>query len=170
MTQLIDTHAHIYSKQFDADRDAMMDRARTAGVGRIYMPNVDVESIDRMLEAEQRYPDCIPMMGLHPCSVGEDYASQLAVVERWLGQRSFAAIGEIGTDLYWDKTWWPQQQEAFRIQVEWSIQLDLPVVIHCRSSMDETIALLEPFRGRGLKGIFHCFSGTAVVHDLSVSA
>lgn len=155
-----ETHAHIYSRQFANDLGEVMQRARENGVGRIYMPNIDVHSIDPMLEVEQGFSDCIPMMGLHPCYVKEDFEQSLAVVESWLNKRKFAAVGEIGTDLYWDKTFWPQQQEAFRIQIEWSIRFGLPAVIHCRSSLNETLTLLEPFRGKGLRGIFHCFSGT----------
>lgn len=155
-----ETHAHIYSRQFASDLPEVIERARAGGVGKIYMPNIDAESIDPMLEVEQRFDDCMPMMGLHPCYVKEDFERMLAIAEDWLQKRKFAAVGEIGTDLYWDKTFWPQQQEAFRIQMEWSIRFGLPAVIHCRSSMDETLALLEPFRGMGLRGIFHCFSGT----------
>lgn len=160
MNHWTETHAHIYSRQFSGDLDQVLDRARTAGVGPIYMPNIDVDSIDQMLSVEQRFEDCIPMMGLHPCYVKEDFEKQLSVMESWLHKRKFAAIGEIGTDLYWDKAFWPQQQEAFRIQIEWSLKFGLPAVIHCRSSIDETIDLLEPFRGNGLRGVFHCFSGT----------
>ena len=101
--QLIDTHAHIYSSKFDADRDQVIDEIRAAGVSTIFMPNVDVHSIDRMLDCETRYGElCVPMMGLHPCEVGDDFENQLQVMENWLNARSFAAVGEIGTDLYWD--------------------------------------------------------------------
>ena len=161
MNTWTDTHAHLYSKQFDSDRDEAVGRARAAGVRRILLPNIDIESIDPMLEAEQRYPECSAMMGLHPCHVDAGFEQVLAVMESWLHRRAFTAIGEVGTDLYWDKTFWHQQQDAFRIQVEWSLKFALPLVIHCRSSMDETLDLLEPYRGRGLRGVFHCFTGTS---------
>lgn len=156
-----DTHAHIYAKEFDADRSDIITRAQESGIGRIYMPNVDHTSIDAMLEAEARFPgQAIAMMGLHPCSVNKDFERELYLVEEWLGKRKFAAVGEIGTDLYWDKTWWEQQQEAFRIQVTWAKKYQLPLVIHCRNSMDETLALLAPLVDESLTGVFHCFTGT----------
>ncbi len=155
-----DTHSHIYSTEFDADRDAMLDRSRQAGVALICMPNVDETSIEGMLALEARHPDfCYSMMGLHPCSVTQDVDQQLSLVETWLSNRRFVAVGEIGTDLYWDKTYWQQQQEAFVQQIKWAIKYRLPAVIHCRQSMDETLNLLEPLHVTGLTGIFHCFSG-----------
>jgi TatD DNase family protein len=158
---LTDTHAHIYVKEFDNDRQDMLLRARAAGLGKIYMPNIDVASIDAMMETELRNPDfCVAMMGLHPCSVKRDFEKELYVMEDWLRKRTFAAIGEMGTDLYWDKTFWDQQKEAFVIQVGWAKQYGLPIVIHCRESIDETIALLTPFCGGEFTGIFHCFSGS----------
>jgi TatD DNase family protein len=156
----IDTHAHIYSHDFDNDREEILTRSREAGVKEIYMPNIDQASVDAMLGVEDRHPDtCFAMMGLHPCSVKKDFESELYKVEQWLSKRKFAAVGEMGTDLYWDKSFWEQQKEAFAIQVSWARKYQLPVVIHCRQSMDETIALLEPLLGKGLTGIFHCFSG-----------
>ena len=158
---LIDTHAHIYSTKFDADRDQVIDEIREAGVERIYMPNVDVETIDRMLDCESRYGDlCVPMMGLHPCDVKEDFQQQLYVMEEWLGKRSFAAIGEIGTDLYWDKTTFEIQKEALDIQIGWAKKYALPIVLHCRESIDETIEIIEKAQDGSLTGIFHCFTGT----------
>lgn len=155
-----DTHAHIYVKDFAGDREETVRRATEAGLGRIYMPNIDIDSIDGMLETEHRYPDvCIPMMGLHPCSVKEDFEKQLLVMEGWWNKRSFAAVGEMGTDLYWDKTFWEQQKEAFRIQVGWAKKYKRPLVIHCRESIDQTLELLTPLSGSGLTGIFHCFTG-----------
>ncbi len=160
MQGFIDTHAHIYLKDFKDDRAEIMSRASANNVERIYMPNIDHTSIDEMFEMEVRYPgQCIPMMGLHPCYVKKDFERELYLVESWLAKRKFAAIGEIGTDLHWDKTFWGQQQEAFRIQVGWAKQYSLPVVIHCRESIDETIALVEQLQDVKLKGIFHCFSG-----------
>jgi TatD DNase family protein len=158
---LIDTHAHIYSTKFDSDRDEVIDEIRKAGIERIYMPNVDVETIDRMLDCESRYGDlCIPMMGLHPCDVKEDFEQQLYVMEAWLNKRSFAAVGEIGTDLYWDKSGFERQKEALNIQVNWAKERKLPIVLHCRESIDETIEIIEKAQDGSLSGIFHCFTGS----------
>jgi TatD DNase family protein len=156
----IDTHAHIYSKEFDADRTDVLRKCVDENITRIYMPNVDHTSIDGMLEAELKWPGvCIPMMGLHPCSVKKDFEKELYIVEEWLSKRKFAAVGEMGTDLYWDKTFFEQQKEAFRIQTAWAKQYELPIVIHCRESIDETIALVEELQDGKLTGIFHCFTG-----------
>lgn len=155
-----DTHAHIYVKDFNEDRAEMLRQCDDLDIKRIYMPNVDHTSIDDMLELEHLYPlQCFAMMGLHPCSVKKDFESELYRVEDWLAKRKFAAVGEMGTDLYWDKTFWDQQQEAFKIQVGWAKKYRLPIVIHCRESIDETIGLLEPLLDGKLTGIFHCFSG-----------
>lgn len=157
----VDTHAHIYSEEFNADRADIVGRATDAGVKKIFMPNIDHTSIDGMLELEEKYRDtCFPMMGLHPTSVKKGFERELYIVEEWLLKRKFAAVGEMGTDLYWDNTFWSEQQEAFRIQVMWAKKLELPIVIHCRESIDETIALLEPLLADGFTGVFHCFTGT----------
>jgi TatD DNase family protein len=157
----IDTHAHLYSKEFDQDRQEILSRAEAAQVTKMFMPNVDSRSIDGMLELEaQNAGRCIAMMGLHPCSVDANFRQELYIVEEWLEKRKFAAVGEIGTDLYWDKTFWEQQKEAFDVQVSLAIRHDLPVVIHCRETIDETIALLEKYAGKA-RGIFHCFTGNA---------
>lgn len=162
MPNLTDTHAHIYSDEFLPDREGVLSRAQEAGVEKIYMPNIDHTSIDAMLEMEMKYPGrCFAMMGLHPCSVKTDFQKELYLVEQWLGKRKFHAVGEIGTDLYWDKTFWEQQKEAFMIQVNWAKKHKLPIVIHCRESIDQTIELLEPLVDKTLRGIFHCFSGDA---------
>ncbi len=156
-----DTHAHIYLDEFRQDRQGMLTRAEEAGVERIFMPNIDHTSIDSMLELELKNPDkCFAMIGLHPCSVKKDFEKELYQVEQWLGKRKFYALGEMGTDLYWDKTFWEQQKEAFVIQVKWAKKYQLPLVIHSRESMDETIELLRPLADGNLTGIFHCFSGT----------
>src|SRR6185295_13955928 len=160
MSNWIDTHAHIYSEEFNPDRDDMLRRCEESGIAKIFMPNIDHASIDRMMELELRNPNCISMMGLHPCSVKKDFEKELYLVEDWLNKRKFAAVGEMGTDLYWDKTFWKEQQEAFKIQVQWAKKRQLPLVIHCRESIDETIALLEPLVDGNLTGIFHCFSGS----------
>jgi TatD DNase family protein len=156
---MIETHAHIYAEQFNDDIDEVIERSQDAGITQIYMPNIDSTSIDGMLELEDRHPGyCIPMMGLHPCSVKKGFERELYLVEEWLGQRAFSAVGEIGTDLYWDKTFWPEQQEVFKVQCALASNHKLPIVIHCRESIDQTIALLEEM-SEIPQGIFHCFSG-----------
>lgn len=160
MQHYIDTHAHIYSTEFDKDREDMLRRCMESNIREIYMPNVDHTSIDGMMELEGKHPNCKAMMGLHPCSVKRDFERELYRVESWLDKRTFAAIGEIGTDLHWDKTFWPQQQEAFKIQVGWAKKYKRPIVIHSRESIDETIQLLEALQEDSLTGVFHCFSGT----------
>lgn len=160
MSSLIDTHAHIYLDEFAADRDDMLARARSANVTKIYMPNVDHTSIDPMLELELKYQGvCIPMMGLHPCYIKKDFQRELYLVEDWLTKKKFAAIGEIGTDLYWDKTFWEQQKEAFQVQLSWAKKYKLPVVIHCRESIEETIDMVSLVKDENLSGVFHCFTG-----------
>jgi TatD DNase family protein len=159
MSFYIDTHAHIYLDEFKEDRADMLRRAEEAGVQKIYMPNVDHTSIDAMLDLESRNKQCVAMMGLHPCYVKKDFERELYQVEEWLSKRKFAAVGEIGTDLYWDKTFWDHQVECFKIQVGWAKKYRLPVVIHCRESIDETISLVEELKDENLRGVFHCFSG-----------
>lgn len=161
MNHWIDTHAHIYDEEFAKDRQEMLERSRAGRVNEIFMPNVDSTTIDSMMEVESRNPGCYSMMGLHPCSVKKHFERELYTVEEWLAKRKFAAVGEIGTDLYWDKTFWEQQCEAFTIQVKWAMQFALPVVIHCRESLDETIAIVEHLQEGTLSGIFHCFTGSA---------
>ncbi len=156
--KLIETHAHIYLKEFADDLPEVVERAQESGVARIYMPNVDETTIDAMLAVADRYKGyCLPTMGLHPCSVKKDFEKQLYLVEEWLSKGGFTAVGEIGTDLYWDKTFWAEQQEAFNIQVEWARKANLPVIIHCRESINETIELVHKLAYG--KGIFHCFTG-----------
>ncbi len=158
---MIDTHAHIYADQFTEDIEAVVEKSLEAGIERIYMPNIDHTSIDGMLELELKYPDfCIATMGLHPCSVKADFEKELYIVEEWLCKREFVAIGEMGTDLYWDKTFLDQQVEAFKIQVAWAKQYKKPIIIHCRESLDMTIDLVEQLKDNDLTGVFHCFNGT----------
>lgn len=158
---MIDTHAHIYLEHFNEDRDAVIERALAAGINKILLPNIDSTSIDSMLKLEEKYPGvCYPMMGLHPCSVKEDFEKELQIIEDWFGKRDFLAVGEMGTDLYWDKSFWEQQKEAFRFQCDLALKHDLPIVIHCRETIDETIELVRQYEGRGLKGVFHCFTGS----------
>lgn len=159
--KLIDTHTHLYANPFEGDRDEMMQRAFANKVVAFYLPNIDSSSIEEMLALEQNYPDqCFAMMGLHPCSVKENYKEELATVKKWLDKRPFVAIGEIGIDLYWDKTFFEQQKEAFLTQVEWAKELDIPIVIHSRESTSIIIELLREVKDDRLRGIFHCFGGS----------
>ena len=158
---LIDTHAHLYSQKFDEDRTAVMERAFEEGVEKIFLPNVDSESIERMFALEAAYPEKVyALMGLHPCSVKENYESELKIVEKWLGERSYKAVGEIGIDLYWDKSTLEIQKKAFRRQINWAKELNIPIVIHARDSLDEIIEIVREEKDERLTGIFHCFSGT----------
>lgn len=155
---LIDTHCHLYLPEFDADREAMLQRATSKGISAFYLPGIDSSVIDSMLAMEAAWPEqCFPMMGLHPCSVKENFKEELSIIEDWLGKRSFVAIGEIGLDFYWDKTFIQQQYEAFKQQMELALQYNLPIVIHSRNAMKECIDTVKPYAAKGLKGIFHCF-------------
>jgi TatD DNase family protein len=159
--RFIDTHSHIYDTGFQEDLNAVMASAKSAGVEKIYMPGIDSTCINGMMDMETKYSGiCIPMMGLHPCYVKENYQEELAIVEGWLAKRKFAAIGEIGLDYYWDKTFAKEQQLVFEKQMQWGLDLGLPINIHTRNAMGETIELVKPFAKKGLKGIFHCFSGS----------
>jgi TatD DNase family protein len=158
---LIDTHCHLYSKDFSEDIHDVIQRAGRVGVSKFYLPAIDSEYTDAMLALESAYPEqCFAMMGLHPCSIKENYKEELAQVLEWLNKRRFAAIGEIGLDFYWDKTFIPQQYEAFKTQMEWALEKNLPIVIHAREAMQETIDAVKPFSDKGLRGIFHCFGGS----------
>ncbi len=157
---LIDTHTHLYSSQFDADRDEVIQRALNTGVEKLLLPNVDHGSIEGMFALEQKYPGvCYPMMGLHPCSVTENWEKELEILKAWIDKRPFIAIGEIGMDLYWDKTFQKQQEEAFITQINWAKELQIPIVIHARDSFPEIYAILDQHNDERLKGVFHCFSG-----------
>lgn len=156
----IDTHAHIYADQFKKDLEETLARAHQAGVGKILMPNIDHTSIDSMMEVELKDPaNYIAMMGLHPCSVKKDFERELYLIEEWFGKRDFIAVGEVGIDLYWDKTFLSQQVEALKIQVEWAKQRKVPVVIHARDSLSEIFEVLDELNDDDLTGVFHCFSG-----------
>ena len=159
--RFIETHAHIYSEEFSQDLEIIVKSAISNGIDKIYMPAIDSTAIDAMLGVESKYPNtCFAMMGLHPCYVKENYKDELAIVEGWLRKRKFAAIGEIGLDLYWDTTFKQQQIDTFELQMQWALDYNLPIVIHTRNAMGETIELVKPFAKKGLKGIFHCFSGS----------
>ncbi len=159
---LCDTHTHLYAKEFDSDRDAMLKRAFDAGVTKILLPNIDSGSLEVMKTLVENYPaNCFPMMGLHPCSVKEDYKSELALVEKELfSNYKYYGVGEMGLDLYWDKTFFEEQKTAFIQQVKWSIELNLPLSIHTREATDEAIELLNLPELKGARGVFHCFVGT----------
>lgn len=158
---MIDTHSHIYSEEFDTDRAEIIDRARQVGITHIVLPNVDSESLPRMLELEAAYPDyCYASIGIHPTSIDENYQSSLQLVRSELERRSWVAIGEIGLDLYWDKTFLTQQIIALQQQLEWALEFDLPVIIHVRDAFRETMDALAPYRNKGLRGVFHSFTGS----------
>ncbi|MBE7174238.1 MAG: TatD family hydrolase [Williamsia sp.] len=158
---LTDTHCHQYSHQFDGDRKEMMERSVETGVTKFYLPAIDSTTHEAMLQMETGYPQCIAMMGVHPCSITADYKKELAIAEEWLGKRDFVAIGEIGLDYYWSTEFVEQQQEAFITQMQWALDKNLPIVIHTRNAMQPTIEMVKPFADKGLRGIFHCFGGTA---------
>lgn len=162
MVSIIDTHAHLYVDEFKDDREEMIRRALDSGIQKMYLPNIDVESIPKMLKLEKEFPGvCIAMLGLHPCHVGEDYESQLDVMESMWTGRDFAAVGEIGLDLYWDKDSIEIQKIAFLRQVRFAVERDKPIVIHSRDATREVIDLLsDHFPGHLFRGVFHCFSGT----------
>lgn len=159
---LIDTHTHLYSPKFSEDRAAVMRRARAAGVELALLPAVDSTTHEAMLALERDYPDrCLAMIGLHPSSVKENYKEELAEVKRRLDEREWVAVGEIGMDLYWDKTFRRQQEDAFLRQCGWAAARDLPISIHARDSIDELLELIEGQGSEAPRGVFHCFTGTA---------
>ncbi len=195
MKELIDTHSHIYETVFDEDRGEIIELCKKEGIKKIYMPNINLKTIESMLDVYKKYPNyCLPMMGLHPCDVDENYEEVLKKMEKYLketpfvlktpkfidennstigkkllhnkGRNSpFCAIGEIGLDLYRDKTFLKDQIQAFKIQIQWAIELQLPVVVHCRNAFDKMIDVIKEFlkirkSDKHAKGIVHCFSGT----------
>ena len=158
---ITDTHTHLYSEQFDEDREDMIQRAKDAGVSRFFIPAIDSSYTESMFALEKENPnDIFLMMGLHPTSVKENYLEELAHVKNWIDKRLFYAIGEIGIDLYWDKSFLVQQQEAFRTQIKWAKEKKIPIVIHCRDAFYEIFEILEIEKDDALRGIFHCFTGT----------
>ena len=167
---LTDTHAHLYSSQFSEDRAEMMQRSFDAGVSRFFLPAIDSGYLDAMFQFEKDYPEYTHlMMGLHPTSVKENVEEELAIVREWLEKRKFCAIGEIGIDLYWDKTFFKEQQHAFRTQIQWAKEFKLPIAIHCRESFDEIFEILEEEKSDDLFGIFHCFTGTKEQAEKAIS-
>ncbi|APX07613.1 MULTISPECIES: TatD family hydrolase [Vibrio] len=158
---MIDTHAHIYASEFDNDRDEVVKRALEQGIDKILLPNIDLESIEPMLKTEAAYPEiCRSMMGLHPCYVDGNVEQTLAIIRGWFEKHNFIAVGEIGIDLYWDKTFRAEQEMAFVTQLNWAKEMDLPVVIHTRDSIEETLTLLSQEQDGSLRGVFHCFGGS----------
>lgn len=158
---ITDTHTHLYSEAFDGDRTAVVERAMQLGVKRFFVPAIDSTYTNAMLELENSYPDNVfLMMGLHPTHVKENYEEELQHVEEMLASRKFYAVGEIGIDLYWDKTFLKEQQLAFKRQIQLAKKYSYPIVIHCRDGFNEIFEILEEEKGEGLYGIFHCFTGT----------
>ncbi len=158
---MIDTHAHIYASEFDNDRDEVVKRALEQGIDRILLPNIDLESIEPMLKTEAAYPEvCRSMMGLHPCYVDGNVEQTLEIIRGWFEKHNFIAVGEIGIDLYWDKTFRAEQEMAFVTQLNWAKEMNLPVVIHTRDSIEETLTLLRQEQDGSLRGVFHCFGGS----------
>lgn len=159
--QIIDTHSHIYVDRFAEDIDAVIQRAKDVGVEKILLPNIDVESIEEVYSLTNAYPSyCIPMMGLHPTSVKENWREDLNIIKSQFVNHKFCAVGEIGIDLYWDKTFIKEQEQAFEQQLEWSIEYDIPVAIHTREATAEAIACIKNVGADKLRGVFHSFVGT----------
>ncbi len=165
-TQLIDTHCHLYLETFSDDIQQVMERAFKEGVGQFMLPAIDSSELDNILKLEKTWPGaCFAMMGLHPCSVKENYKEELDLVKNWLAKRKFIAVGEIGLDYYWDKTFIVEQKAAFRQQIEWALQYDLPIVIHSRNAIEDCINMVKEQQSGNLKGIFHCFSDDRAAAD-----
>jgi TatD DNase family protein len=160
--QLIDTHTHLYASEFDADRSAIIEKAIHNGITHFFLPNIDIHSIQPMLDLCWSFPNnCFPMMGLHPCSVDMHVDAHLFQIQKWFKKRKFYAVGEIGLDYYWSTEFKTEQIKAFRMQIQWAIQQNLPVVIHSRNSNEDVIAILKEMKHPRLRGIFHCFGGDA---------
>lgn len=157
----VDTHAHLYVKQFANDRQEMIERMKAMGVQKVFLPNIDAESISEMMVLSAQYPGvCYPMMGLHPCHVEDDYPDRLAAMRTLFDSHVFYGVGETGLDAYWDKTTLPMQEDAFRIQISWAIESALPLIIHSRETTGRCIDIVREMQHERLHGIFHCFSGT----------
>ena len=157
----IDTHSHIYLVDFANDRREILERADKAGIRTILMPAIDSSTHDHMIKVEDEFRSkCAAMMGLHPCSVLENYVAELDIAEQFFLKRKFVAVGETGLDFYWDLTYQQQQYDAFQRQIDWALRYDIPVVIHSRNSTDECIEMIKKNQTGKLKGVFHCFSGS----------
>ncbi|MEI9945564.1 MAG: TatD family hydrolase [Chitinophagaceae bacterium] len=159
---LVDTHAHIYSDEFNPDLNEMIIRAKDAGITSILMPAIDSGTHEKMLKLEENYPEfCRSMMGIHPCSVKENYLDELKNAQDYFLKRQFIAVGEIGLDFYWDLTYKEEQYDAFHRQIEWALHYDIPIAIHSREAMDECIKVVAEHQQGKLKGVFHCFNGNS---------
>lgn len=159
--KLIDSHCHLYSTQFDTDKQDMFERAYDAGIQKFLFPAIDMGYFDAMIQTAKDYQGCHCMMGVHPCSITENYKEELAFAKKKLDEGGFIAVGEIGIDLYWSTDFEAQQLEAFNTQMQWALDKNLPISIHSRNAMQQTIAAVKPFAEKGLRGVFHCFSGNA---------
>ena len=158
---IVDTHTHIFVSEFDTDREQVIQRGKDVGIEKFVLPNIDVESIPALKQCVKEYPDeMLPLMGLHPTSVKEDYKDQLAIIKQELDNGNYYGIGEIGIDLYWDKSFLKQQLDAFQTQLQWAKEKKLPVSIHIRNAFDEVFEIVEQEKSPDLTGIFHCFTGT----------
>lgn len=158
---LTDTHAHLYAKEFNEDIDAVIQNCIDKNINRIFLPNIDSTSTDSMLKLAQKYPaNLFPMMGIHPCSIESNYKDELAHAKMHLENGNFCAIGEIGIDLFWDKTFVNEQKEAFRTQIKWAKEMRLPIIIHARDSFKEIFEIVDEENDKNLTGIFHCFTGS----------
>ena len=160
MYPLIDTHAHLYLADFELDRSMMLDRAKQAGIEKIFLPAIDSSTHTSLLQMETDFPWCKAMMGVHPCSIKENYQEELAIAQQYWDKRNFVAVGEIGLDFYWDRTFEHEQYEAFRIQIEWALAKNVPIVIHSRQSTLDCVRVLKEYKNSALRGVFHCFSGS----------
>lgn len=164
---LVDTHSHLFVEEFDMDLPEVIQRAKDAGVSKIFMPNIDLVSLPSLLDVCERYKGyCFPMLGLHPTSVTSKYLEELDAMESYLKDgHPFVAIGEVGLDFYWDKTFMNEQVKALDKQIQWAIAYQLPVIIHCREAFPELYSCLEPYKSDNLRGIFHCFTGSAEIAE-----
>jgi TatD DNase family protein len=159
--KFIDTHAHLYLDEFKDDRDQMIQRAIDSNVDKIILPNIDLESLTAVKNLSSKYPDvCYAAIGLHPCDVKTNFKDILTTLENEITNHEYVAIGETGTDAYWDTTYWNEQEQAFGIQLEWSKQFGKPIIIHSRETIDQNIALVKKYQDGRLGGVFHCFTGS----------
>lgn len=158
--KLIDTHTHLYLNEFNEDIDQVIERAEREGVEKFYLPAIDSSNVNALMRLEEKFcGKCFAMIGLHPCSVNENYKVELNYVHEWMIKRTFAAIGEIGLDFYWDTSFAAQQYDAFHQQIEWALNFNMPIVIHTRNAMKDAIQVIKGYERKGLRGIFHCFGG-----------
>lgn len=167
---LIDTHTHLFTEEFDSDRTEVVQRTISAGVKKMFLPNIDSSSVSAMLSLEKQFPkNCFAMMGLHPCSVTANYLEELKIVEDWLSKRKFIAIGEIGMDYHWDKTFISEQKNAFAKQIDLAKEYKLPIVIHQRECFEDAFEIVKSKYDNNLRGIFHCFTGTIKEANIIIS-